>query len=73
MTPRDFTTGTIAELCRGVSATEISAEHVKRNAAYSSAGRTEGDQVGRLKQTQTHQGAKRTGGGWRKMTMVKEQ
>ena len=71
MTPRDFSTGSIADLCRPVSAQEISAEHVKRNAAYSSQERTEGDQVGRLKQAQTAQGVKRTGGGWRKMSMVK--
>ncbi len=71
MTPRDFSAGTIADLCRPVSAQEISVEHVKRNAAYSSQGRTEGDQVGRLKQAQTAQGVKRVGGGWKKMPMVK--
>jgi len=70
MTVRDFGTGTIAELCRPVSATEFSAGHVARNAAYSQSGRTEGNQAGRLKSVQTLQGKERTGGGWRKKTMV---
>ena len=71
MRSRDFTTGTIAELAEPVSAEEVSASFVKRNAAYSSDSRTEADQIGRLKQMQTHQGGKRSGGGWKKMRLTK--
>ena len=70
MKARDFNTGTIAELAEPVSAEEVSASFARRNAAYSSDSRTEADQIGRLKQMQTHPGGKRAGGGWKKMTMT---
>lgn len=62
---RDFTTGTIADLAKPVSANEFSRQAVSRNAAFTSDDKGDAMAVGRLKQMQTAQTVKKHGGGWK--------
>lgn len=71
MTIRDFNTGTIRELCRPVSAEEISLQHAERTAAFSFGAITVEGHAGHLKKSQTHQKQARTGGGWKKRSIGK--
>lgn len=65
MNIRDFSTGTIAELAAPVSAGEISAEAVSRNAAYTSGVQDERKQLASLLSQNTKTAKKKHGGGWR--------
>ncbi len=62
---RDFSTGTIVELCQPVSALELSFEAVSRHDAFSSAIQSDAMKLGRMIQKRTTEGAKRVGGGWK--------
>jgi len=46
-------TNTIRDLCRPVSAEEVSAEYVKRSASFAGSLQTENEKLGRLSQANT--------------------
>lgn len=68
---RDFRTGTIAELAAPVSATDYSYERLSERAAYPSGGASVEATLGGILAQKTQKGRKRTGGGWKKMSLNK--
>ncbi len=64
-TVRDFRVGTIADLCKGVSALEYSHERLSELAAYPSGGSTIEATLGGIQAQKAQLGKKRTGGGGR--------
>ena len=68
---RDFRVGTIAELCRPVAVNEISAQRLDFQEAFSPSDQGRKARIGRFLQLRSTQGRKRSGGGGKKMAMVK--
>lgn len=68
---RDFDSEPLEVLCAGISARDIGKASNDRSKAYSSSPQSDAQSLGIIKQKRSTEGVAKTGGGWKKMPMVK--